>query len=158
MYLIASILKDIADDHPELKIDDEIADKAAWRSNVEKWRTRLTGRNAELCAAAHQSMLELIWWLDGTAHQIIDIALQKDTENLPQDAIDVGIGLNHWAACTEVQLGLEPGVAYLKELFQRLGTFLDDHLIKYLRPSMRGTRQSLSHSKRSRSGARADPS
>ncbi len=133
---IAQILKAVRDHYPDpKKIDKQLKDAAKWKSDLEKWDTQLTQRDAEINANAHRSLIQLIDWLNGPGHTIIETAILKDANiSSLQDAIDVARGVVHWADCTEHMVVLEPGVAYLREMFSKPGSVPTDVVIHNLSP------------------------
>ncbi len=132
---VAQILKSVRDSHPKpSKIDDELKDAAKWKRDLETWEKELIQRNAELNANAHRSLFELTQWLDSPAHTIIETAILKDTTaDSPQDAIDTGWGILHWAVCTEHMFALEPGVVFLRDILNRPGSVPNDVLLKHFK-------------------------
>lgn len=132
---VAQILRSVRDNHPKPdSIDDELKDVAEWKKNLEIWEKELVQRNAELNANAHRDLLQLIQWLDGPAHRIIETAVLKDTTaDSPQDAIDTGWGILHWAICTERLFALEPGVVFLRDVLSRPGAVPSDVVLKHFK-------------------------
>ena len=132
---VAQILKSVRDHHPKPgSIDKELKDAAKWKSNIELWEKDLIQRNAELNADAHRSLIQLTEWLNGSAHTIIETAILKDTNaDSPQDAIDTGWGILHWAVCTEHLFALEPGVVFLRDVLNRPGSVPNDVLLKHFK-------------------------
>jgi hypothetical protein len=127
LYL-AQLLKAIRNSHPDPgKIDDELRDPGQWWKDLDRWERELVMRNAEISANAHRRLIQLTDWLSGPGHVAIDTAILKDTNaDSPQDAIDVARGVLHWAVCTEHMVALEPGVAYLRDLFNKPGSVPSD--------------------------------
>src|SRR5262249_33674807 len=79
--------------------------------------------------------IQMLDWLDGPGHSIIETAILKDANVLSvQDAIDVARGVLHWAVCTEHMVALEPGVAYLRKLFSTPGSVPKDIVLQSLSP------------------------
>lgn len=113
---VAKILKSVRDHHDDPEsIDSELKDAAKWKRDLVIWEKELIQRNAEINAAPHRSLIQLIEWLNGPAHRIIDTAILQDTTaGSSVDAIDAGWGILHWALCTEPMIALEPGIDYLK--------------------------------------------
>lgn len=132
---VAQILKSVRDNHPKPgSIDKELKDAAKWKSNLEIWEKELVQRNAELNANAHRDLLQLTQWLDSPAHTIIETAVLKDTSaDSPQDAIDTGWSILHWAICTEKMFALEPGVVFLRDILKRPGSVPNDVLLKHFK-------------------------
>lgn len=130
---VAQVLKSVRKSHPKPgSIDDQLKDAKLWETNLEKWEERLYKRNAELNANVHRSLLQLMEWIDGPAHKIIETAILKDTNsNSPQDAIDTGWGILHWAAVSQYMFALQPGVQFLREKLNRSGTVLYDVVLKH---------------------------
>ena len=139
-FYVADILKTVRDSHPKPgSIDDELKDSAKWKKDLERWSTDLIQRNAEINANAHRSLIQLTEWMQGPGHTIIETAILKDTNvESSQDAIDVARGILHWNVCTEHMLAMEPGVAYLRDLFSRSGSVPTDVVLKSLELSSNG--------------------
>lgn len=133
-FLIASMLQQIRDGHKEPEsIDKRLRDAAKWKQDLKTWQTKFITRNADIIASAHRAVIEIIEWLDGSAHKIIETALLQDTKTgTMDDIVDVGGGIVHWAICTEHLIALEPGVAYLRGVFARKGTFLWETVLQHI--------------------------
>ena len=125
---VAQILKSVRDSHKKPgSIDDELKDAAQSWAYLDKWEKGLVVRNAEINANVHRQLMQLTEWLAGPAHAIIEPAVLKDTSNdTPQDAIDLARGILHWAVCTEHMIALEPGLAFLRDLFGKPGSVPTD--------------------------------
>jgi hypothetical protein len=132
---VAEVLKSIRDSHQDKSdIDDELADSGKWLSDLKLWEKDLHQRHAEINAAAHRSLLWLIKQLESPGHKIIETAILRDTNNKhPHDAIDIGHGILHWAACTEQMFALEPGVVYLRDVLDRTGSVPADLVAKHFK-------------------------
>jgi hypothetical protein len=132
---VAQILKAVRDNHPDPdSIDDELNDAGAWKKSLELWEKELFQRHAELNAGVHRILVQLIEWLDSPAHAIIETAILKDTtSDSPQDAVDVGWGILHWASCTEKMFALEPGVVFLQEILKRQRAIPYDLVLKHFK-------------------------
>jgi hypothetical protein len=133
LYL-AQILNSIIKNHPKPKdILDKFKDKDKWRVDLGKWEKELIEKNADINAAAHRSLVQLIEWLKGPGHAIIDTAILRDTSaNGSVDAQDQSRGIQHWALCLEHMLALAPGVVYLKDVLMVSGTVPDNMLFRHL--------------------------
>ncbi len=132
---VAQILKSVRDNHPKPgSIDKELKDAAKWKSNLEIWEKELVQRNAELNANAHRSLIQLIEWLNGPAHAIIETAVLKDTNaDSPQDAVDTGWSILHWAVCTEKMFALEPGIVFLRDVLNRSDSVPNNVILKHFK-------------------------
>lgn len=132
-FYLAELLKAVRDSHAKPdEIDDEIKDVTKWKQFLERWQRQLVQRTAEITASAHRSLLQILEWLDGPAHKIIETTVLEDTmEDKPQNALDVGRAILHWAVCTEHLMALEPGVVYLRDVFAKPGTVSHDLVIKH---------------------------
>ena len=131
---IAKTLKAVRDSHPSPgTIDAVLKDANKWKDDLDKWDTRLTRRDAEINANAHRSLLQLTEWLQGPGHTIVETAILKDTTaDSPEDAIDIAHGVLHWDVCSEHLIALEPGVAFLRDLFSHPGKLPTDIVLKNL--------------------------
>ena len=131
---IAKMLKAVRDSHPSPgTIDAVLKDANKWKDDLDKWDTRLTQRDAEINANAHRSLLQLTEWLQGPGHTIMETAILKDTTaDSPEDAIDMAHGVLHWDVCSEHLIALEPGVAFLRDLFSHPGKLPTDIVLKNL--------------------------
>lgn len=136
-YELAQILKSVRDSHSKSAagdIDKELKDAKKWKSDLVSWEQKLFLKNAEINANAHRSLIQLIDWLEGPGHGIIETAILKDaTADSPQDAIDVAHGIVHWAVCTEYMMALEPGVIYLRDVLNRPGAVPNDVVLKHFK-------------------------
>ena len=133
MY-IAQLLKAVRDHHPDPKsIDKELKDPEKWKADLEKCDRRLTQTNAEINANAHRTLIQLCEWLKGPGHAIVETAILKDANaNNLQDVVDVARGVLHWYVCAENMVALEPGVAFLHDLFNSSGSIPTDIVLKSL--------------------------
>jgi 6,7-dimethyl-8-ribityllumazine synthase len=133
MY-IAQLLKAVRDHHPDPKsIDEVLKDPDKWKADLEKCDRRLTQTNAEINANAHRTLIQLCEWLKGPGHAIVETAILKDANaNSLQDVVDVARGVLHWYVCTENMVALEPGVAFLHDLFNDSGSVPTDIVLKSL--------------------------
>ena len=133
MY-IALLLKAVRDHHPDPKsIDKVLKDPNKWKADLEKCDRRLTQTNAEINANAHRSLIQLCEWLKGPGHAIVETAILKDANaNSLQDVVDVARGVLHWYVCVENMVALEPGVAFLHDLFNDSGSIPTDIVLKSL--------------------------
>ena len=130
---VAQMLKSVRDSPGQSNLDKELEDAAKWKSDLDRWEDDLIKRNAEISANAHRSLLQLIAWLDGPGHGIVETAILKDTAaDSPRDAIDVGRGILHWAVVTDYMYALEPGVIFLRFLFEHPGSVPSDIVLKNL--------------------------
>jgi hypothetical protein len=132
MY-IAQMLKTVSDRSPAALIPSELQDPDKWRANVKLWSEKLVERDAEINANAHRSLLELIDWMQGPGHTIVETAILKDaTADTLHSAIDIARGIVHWHACTEQIVMLAPGAKFLRGLFSSSGSVPADIVIKDL--------------------------
>jgi hypothetical protein len=142
-YHVAKILESVHKGHPHpSKIADEIEDVGKWRDNLERWDRELIERNAAISARAHFLLTELVAWMQGPGHAIIETTLLRDTvaRNV-EDCLDIGQGILHWSICTQFMYALEPGAAYLRDLFGRPGSVPVDIVFKHLH--MDGTKMTI---------------
>ncbi len=132
---VAKLLKSVSDSHPKKgSIDIELEDSGKWLQYLNLWEKEIDDRNATILANLHRSIMQLIKWLEGDAHKIIETAILRDTNpDNPKDAADIAIGLIHWGICSEQMITLEPGIAYLNHVFNQSGYVVHDLLLKYFK-------------------------
>jgi hypothetical protein len=142
---VAKLLDSVIKNHPKSSdLLDELKDWRKWSDDLNKWEKDLIQKNADINAAAHHSIVQLIEWLKGPAHTIIDTAILKDTiGDSAVDAVDQGVGILHWSLCTENMLALAPGVAYLKDFLTRPDTILDNLVFKHIQAKNIPTRHQI---------------
>ena len=134
-YSLAQILRSVRDKYSKPpNIDKRIKNPDQWVKHLQTWQQELIQRNAEITASAHRSLLQILEWLDGPGHMIIETALLKDTTaGSPQDSIDIARGILHWAVCTENLIALEPGILYLQDVLVRPGALPYDAVLKHFK-------------------------
>jgi hypothetical protein len=134
-YSLAKVLKTIRDSHAKpASIDSELKDAAKWKDDLQEWDRLLVEKNATINANVGRDLQQILKWMDGPGHRIIEAAILSDTSaNQSQDAIDIARGLLHWSICTENLIAMEPGIAWLRETLSTLGNVAYNMLLKDLK-------------------------
>ena len=135
-FYLARIIKSVRDSHSKPgSIDSELKKGAAtWDDDFKKWTDKLIERNATILANVGRDLHQILTWMDGPGHAIIETAIISDTKgDISQDALDIARGIEHWAVCTQYLFALEPGIAWLREKLFKPGNVAYAHLLGHLK-------------------------
>jgi hypothetical protein len=134
-YYLAQMIKAVRDSHSKpSSIDSRLKDADKWKSDLKKWNEQLVEKNATILANVGRDLQQVLKWMDGPGHGIIEAAIISDTKaNSPPDAMDIARGILHWSVCTEYLIAMEPGVAWLRETLSKPGNVAYELLLKDLK-------------------------
>jgi len=134
-YYLAKLLKTVRDNHKKPdSIDSELKDAEKWKNDLREWDQLLVEKNATINANVGRDLQQILKWMDGPAHRIIEAAIISDANaNQSQDAMDIARGLLHWSICTENLIAMEPGIAWLRETLWTPGNVAYNMLLEDLK-------------------------